>query len=138
MRHRRRPTDSVSELSEGPVARTEPARMPEPQPAPAGGAAMVPVNAMLSPGDPPSVFVQFSSPDQVRGAIHGEAPRPRCLLQGVGELSSGDRVAAAFQLPTMAFVQIAGRVLAVDGDRATLELSSNNPQDIASLLAARR
>ena len=141
IRHRRR-GDGRSEHDEpqdrrDQRPRRQSDRMPDPQAAPTG-AAMVPVSGMLSPGDPPSVFVRFADPGQVRGAVHGDSPRPRCLVEGVSGLTASDRVAAAFQLPNQAFVQLAGKVLAIDGDRATLELSSQNPADIASLLAARR
>ena len=120
----------------GPEARPARDRMPDSQQAPTG-AAMVPVLGLLSPGDPPSVFVRFSRADEVRGAVHGDGPRPRCLIQGLSGLTSGGRLAVAFQLPNMVFLQMTGRVLAIDGDRATLELSSGSPEDMTSLLRAR-
>ena len=97
----------------------------------------MPAHAMVSPGDPPSVFVRFTDADQVRGALHGDPPQPRCLIQGVSGLFPGTRIEAAFQLPSSIVVQVDARVLAIDGDQAMLQLSSDNPADIASLLQAR-
>ncbi len=99
---------------------------------------MVPVQAIVSPGDPPSVFVRFTEAAQLRNAVHGDMPSPRCIVSGATELASGTRVAMAVQLPSMVFLQLSGRVINKEGDRATLEVSSANPEDVASLLAARR
>jgi hypothetical protein len=142
IRHKRRREDATTSGRRtsprlGNPGRRLADRMPDSQPAPSGG-SMLPISALLSPGDPPSVFVHFTRPEEVRGAIHGEAPNPRCLVQGVKGLNVGQSVATAFQLPSMAFVQFLGEVLAVDGDRATLQLSSQNPEDIANLLQAGR
>ncbi len=113
-------------------------RMPASQQLAGDRTRMVPIAAMVSPGDPPSLFVRFTRAEELRQAIHGDTLLPRCIVTGASTLESGRRVAVAVQLPSMVFLQLSGKVVGCEGDRATLELSSANPEDIANLLAARR